>query len=217
MSKEKVVIPDEISDEQLEAILKERREKQRLASIEKKEVYERDRNALVVEIMSEAVDVSGTIIDFKQRSMKRLSLWLERLREYGEGKDDQENFQLVSADGNFKILYTQSISMGFDERSKLAEEKLKAYLEDKVKKRDKDSYKLIISLLERNTVTQELDISNIQRLYKMEDEINDTNFSESMALFRESYVERASKNYARFYRKGESNEWIAVKLDFAAL
>lgn len=208
---------EKLTDEQLEELLSKRKEEKRLAKIAQKEAYEKDRNSMVAVLISEAVELHASMLQFKQQAMQQLSNWLERMKEYGEGKEDQQNCQLLSADGTLKIIYTKSISKGFDERSKLAEEKLKQYLEVKVKKRDKESYKLIMSLLERNHVTGELDISNINRMYKMEEEINDPLFSESMALFRESYVETTSKNYARFYKKGENNQWQAIVLDFAVL
>lgn len=213
----KTINLEDITAEDLERILAEKKEANRLEKIAKKEAYERDRHQLVVSLICEAVDLHHELAAFKKMAMEKLQAWLEKMKDYGEGKEDQRNFQLLSADGSLKVVFTTNISKGFDERSALAEEKLKDYLTAKVKKRDKDSYKLIMSLLERNSVTGELDISNINRLYKMEEEINDTVFSESMTLFRESYVEQASRHYARFFKKGENNQWQAVVLDFAAL
>lgn len=213
----KTVNLDEISAEQLEQILAERKEKKRLENLAKKDAYERDRNSLVVSLISEAVDICTVLSEFKHHAMNKLNEWMNKMKEYGEAKEEQQNFQLLSADGTLKVVFTTNITKGFDERAKNAEEKLKEYLEKKVKKRDKDSYKLIMSLLERNSVTGELDISNINRLYKMEEEINDPIFSESMNKFRESYTEHSSKKYARFLKKGENNQWQAIVLDFAAL
>lgn len=208
---------NELSEDELEALLAEKKEKKRQELLAKKEQYETDRNTLVVSLVAEAFDLHSEIANFKKHAMTKLSEWLDRMKEYGDGKAEQQNFQIISADGGLKVIYTKSIAKAFDERSALAEEKLKEYLTAKVKKRDKESYKLIMSLLERNHVTGELDISNINRLYKMEDEINDPLFSESMSLFRESYRETTSKNYARFFKRGENDQWTPIVLDFAAL
>lgn len=213
----KTINLEDLTAEQLEYLLAEKREAKRVEKLAKKDAYERDRHELVLALIYEAVDLHHELATFKKMAMEKLQAWLERMKDYGDGKEDQQNFQLLSADGTLKVVFTTNVSKGFDERSVLGEEKLKDYLISKVKKRDKDSYKLIMSLLERNSVTGELDISNINRLYKMEEEINDTVFSESMTLFRESYVEQTSKNYARFFKKGENNQWQAIVLDFASV
>jgi hypothetical protein len=193
------------------------KEAERQAKIQLKEQYEKDRNDLVVSLISVAVDVSGMLQAFKQESMEKLKAWFERMRDYGNAKENQENFQILSTDGSLKIVFSYSISKGFDERSKLAEEKLKEYLTQKVKKRDLQSFNFIMSLLERNKVNGELDVSNIQRLYKLEQEINDEIFTESMNLFRESYKEQGSKYYARFYKKDADEKFVQIPLDFAAI
>lgn len=207
----------ELSTEELEAILAQKKKAEKEEKLLKKKAYEKERNDLVVAAVAGAVELHSSIVEFKTFVMPRLNQWLERMREYGEGKEDQQNFQLLSEDGNLKVVFTLSISKGFDERSKLAEEKLKKFLSNYVRKKDKDIYELVISLLERNKVTEEFDISNINRLYTLEDKFEDQDWKDALTLFKESYVETKSKNYARFFKRGENNEWKPIVLDFAAV
>lgn len=200
---------------ELKAQLAEAEAQEREEKLAKKEAYETDRNNMVVALISEAVEVHSALAEFKQRSMKTLKAWFERMKEYGDAKETQENFQVLSKDGSLKIIFTYNVTKGFDERSKLAEEKLKEYLETKVRLRDLKSYKWIKSLLERNTVSGDLDISNIQKLYQQEMVENDPLYTESMNLFRESYVEQGSKYYARFQKKDANEQMVTIKLDFA--
>lgn len=206
-----------LSTADLEAALATKKAEEKKQEQERKATYEKDRNELVIEIVTKALDVHEILNTFKEESFKHMNNWFERMREYGAAKEDQENFQLVSADGNLKVLFNRNVTKGFDERSKLAEAKLKEFLNGFVKKRDKVLYEFIMGILERNTVTNELDISNINRLYAMEDKFEDESWKEALKLFKESYVERSTKYYARFFKKNESNGWDAIKLDYAAV
>lgn len=213
----KTIDLSKLSAADLEAALAEKKAAEKKEAEERKLAYEKDRNELVIEIVTKALDVHEILNTFKEESFKHMNSWFERMREYGTAKEDQENFQLVSADGNLKVLFNRNVTKGFDERSKLAEAKLKEFLNGFVKKRDKVLYEFIMGVLERNTVTGDLDISNINRLYAMEDKFEDESWKEALKLFKESYVERSTKYYARFFKKNENNGWDAIKLDYAAV
>lgn len=214
----KTIDLSKLSAADLEAALAEKKAAEKKELEQRKLTYEKERNELVIEVVTKALDVHEILNTFKEVSFKHMNNWFERMREYGSAKEDQENFQLVSADGNLKVLFNRNVTKGFDERSKLAEAKLKEFLNGFVKKRDKVLFELIQGILERNAVTGDLDISNINRLYAMEDKFEDENWKEAIKLFKESYVERSTKYYARFFKKADTNDaWVAIKLDYAAL
>lgn len=207
-----------LSVAQLEELLAQKKQEERAQKEAERKAYEKDRNDLVFWACCEAVDQHHGLLEFKTKVMDRLRGWLERMRTYGDAKVTQENFEIMSENQDLKVVFTLQITKGFDERSKLAEEKIKQFLNEFIKKRDKRTYELISGYMERNHVTNELDIKNINRLYKMEDDFPDHPlFKEAIQLFKESYTEKKSKHYARFFKRGENNEWKPIVLDFAAL
>jgi hypothetical protein len=90
-------------------------------------------------------------------------------------------------------------------------------LETTVKKRDLKLHKLILSLLERNHKTGDLDISNIQRLYQMENDFDDANWTEAIRLFKESYNAESTTIYLRVFEKQADSSWKLVNLNFASV
>ena len=107
----------------LEAALAAKKAAEKKAINERKAKYEQDRNDLVVELLSKAIDVHDILRVFKIESFEILHGWFERMREYGSAKEDQENYQLISADGNLKVLFSRNVTKGFDERSKRIKER----------------------------------------------------------------------------------------------
>lgn len=198
-------------------LLQQAEENERQEREAKRSAYEIDKNTLVVELVSEAQEVQDFLSIFKSKTFKRLNEWFERMKEYGDCKDAQKNFTIFSTDGSLKVDFSYSVYKTFDERAKLAEEKLKSFLVKFVKRKDESVYKLLMSFIERNSKNNELDIKNINRLYKHENDYQDPDWKQAIALFKESYVESGSKYYARFYKKTDEGAWVTISLDFSSL
>jgi hypothetical protein len=105
----------------------------------------------------------------------------------------------------------------FDERSRLAEAKLKEFLGGFVKRNNKNLHKLIMGMLERNSYTGDLDITNINRLYKLEKEFDDPNWKEAIVLFKESYQPSHTASYVRFYELNEAGRYENIGLQFSSM
>jgi hypothetical protein len=74
-----------------------------------------------------------------------------------------------------------------------------------------------MGLLERNSITGDLDINNINRLYKMENDFDDPDWVEAIRLFKESYNPKGSVEYVRFYSRTDNNGWEQINLNFSSL
>lgn len=105
----------------------------------------------------------------------------------------------------------------FDERADIAEKRLIDYLSKWIKQRGDGErnpiYKLAMSLLQRNEYG-DLDYKSISRLYELEEDFNDTEYTEIMQLFRESNT--VEGNVIRFYfeEKDELNKWKRIEPSF---
>ena len=74
-------------------------------------------------------------------------------------------------------------------------------------------YKLAMSLLQRNEAG-DLDYKSISRLYELEDDFNDPEYSEIMQLFRESNVVEGTVIRFYFEEMDGNNQWKRIEPSF---
>lgn len=207
-----------MSTAELEQMLKERKKAEREEKKERRAAYEQERDALVEELSDFAMALHGQMLDLKYEAMKKLTKFREVMLEYGSlrrGEHNKGSFEIKT--DKYKIKFTSQINKRFDERADLAETKLKEFLLKTVKKRDQESYRMIMALLER-TKGGDFDIDLINRLYTMEDAFDDPLWKEALSLFKESYSPIGTAVYVQFSRKVESNNsWENIVLDFAKI
>lgn len=180
--------------------------------------YENEKDALISALGGTAVKAADILKTFKHDAMGQVRGFRSKLLEYGQlrkGDANKGNFEIKN--DSFKITFSSQVKKCFDERSELAEEKLKSFLGSFVKKRDKDLHDLVLSLLERNPKSGDLDISNVQRLYKLEDRFDNEDWREAIRLFKESYNPEGTAYYVRFFQKAEDNSWQHINLNFSSL
>ena len=141
----------------------------------------------------------------------------EKLNEYGEIKSNSKGgFHLKTKDGKGKIVYKYSTLCDWDERSVKAEELLKDFLSDVVKKKNKEHFELIMGLLEKNKEGK-LEYSRMQTLYSRENLFTDPRWMEAIRLFKESFRPISSKMRLEFYKRNEtSGKWELVSLNLSS-
>lgn len=210
---------EELSTEQLEELLAERKKNERLEAQKKKEQYERSRNVMIHQQCAAAILLRDDLKAFKEQAFGTMLKFYEDMMTYGDvKKDGKGNFQLISDDQQYKIIFANQVKAGFDERAELAEVKLKEFLNTTVKKRDLGLHGIIMGLLERNKVSGDFDIKLINRLVKMEDKFEDANWKEAIRLFKESYQEQGTSSYIRFYeRNNDQQRWELINLNLASV
>ena len=216
MAKKKATPANPEIDE-LEARLKALKDQERKEKIKLRNAYEATRNEISERLVTEAKHLSTMLAEFRDKSIKAAFEFRDKMLEYGDirgGENNKGNFEFKDASDSFKVVISTNVIKGFDERADMGEKHLKTFLEQFVKKRDLVTYNLIMSLLERNAKTGKLDISNINRLYSMENQIDDPEFKRALELFKESYNEKRTAVYIRFFDKDEAtNTWKPVNLN----
>lgn len=207
-----------LSTRDLEKALAVRKEQENAEREARRSEYETEKDALITTLGNTALGAANTLKKFKHDAMDQARGFRGKLLEYGQlrkGEANKGNFEIKN--DNFKITFSSQVKKCFDERSELAEEKLKRFLGSFVKKRDKDLHDLVLSLLERNPKSGDLDISNIQRLYKLEDRFDNDDWREAIRLFKESYNPEGTAYYVRFFQKDADNAWQLINLNFSSL
>ncbi len=194
----------------------EQKEKEEAAA--KRAEYENQKHNIVDNLISGAYVIHQELSAFKHDAFTILRGFYKTMKEYADLKDTNKgSFRIKNADGTKMVEFSRQVTSGFDERAVAAEEMLKDFLSDFVKKKDKAIYELVIGLLDRNRATGELDIKNINKLYRMEDKFDDQRWKKAIALFKESYQESSTSFYVRFYENDGTGKPQAIQLNFSAI
>ncbi|HEY5508417.1 MAG TPA: DUF3164 family protein [Paludibacter sp.] len=209
---------DQMTTEELQAYLAERR-KDELDQLNKNRgEYEKYIEVNTSRLVRKAIKLNSILTTFFDNSTKTLTEMREKLNEYGAIRANSKGgFHVKTLDGQYKLVYRYSTSCDWDERADKAEELLKDFLGDVVKKRDKDLFKVIMGLLEKNKEGK-LEYGRIQTLYAQEATFDDPRWVEALRLFKESFRPVDSKMRLEFYKRSEvSQKWEPITLNLSSL
>ncbi len=206
-----------MSSEELKKLLAEKEKEERKEYQRKREKYEKRRNALVLNIHGKAVELHHEMKQVKSKMIKAILDFKREAEKYADiRKDSKGGFSLRSADGNKKIVYERNVRSEYDERAKEAEELIKDFLADKIKKKDLSSYKLISGLMQRNKAG-DYSPALIAKLLKHENDFNDDRWSKAMELFKESYREVDVSYSVSFFEKDNMGKDRHISLTFSSI
>ncbi|NDW10478.1 DUF3164 family protein [Dysgonomonas sp. 520] len=208
---------DQLSTEELEALLAKKKKEETDRKKKEREVYEQKVNSMVMTIVANAIRLHKDMRLFHSETTDRLVEMRNLLNQYGEIKSTSKGgFQRVTDDGKSKIVYKYSTICDWDERAEKAESLLRDFLKDFVKKRDIKMYNIISALLERNKEGN-LEYSRIQSLYSHENEFDDPRWKEAIRLFKESFRAVDSKMRIEVYKRSDqSQKWELISLNLSS-
>ncbi|MFC0344021.1 DUF3164 family protein [Epilithonimonas hispanica] len=202
---------NQLSTEQLEAALAQKRESERITRENQRKSYESLKVETIEDLAPMADEISLSLMRFRDKAFSQLGTLYSLLQDYSKRHaDGKGNFKIENND--FKILFKRQGKGTFDERSEQAEKHIIDFLNTRYDG-DLDTKDLIMSLMERKK--GDLDINMIQKLYNMEDRFNDDNWREGIKLLKESYSFNHSKDYISFFKKGRNNQWQGINLNFS--
>lgn len=138
------------------------------------------------------------------------------LKEYGELKRDEQLGFTVNNE-TFRVQMKGNRVKRFDERADVAEKRLIDYLKRWIAKKGEGErnsiYKLAMSLLQRNEAG-DLDYKSISRLYELEEDFCDEEYTSIMQLFRESNTVEGTVIRFYFEEKDSLNKWKRIEPSF---
>lgn len=209
----------EMSVQELESLLESKKESERENRLKKREAYEGIRADVVHRIKTRVMQESESIHDLFKFIQEETDAFKEVMEEYGQLRyDNQQSFTIQDSD--FKIEVKSNKVKKFDERADMAASRLIDFLNGWMQKSEKGTndpmYQLAMTLLERNKAG-ELDYKSISKLYELEDQFGDSEYSAIMQLFKESNVILGNAVNYYFSKKTERGVWIKVELSFNRL
>lgn len=209
---------DQMTTKELEVYLAERKKEQIAEMNRKRAEYEKYVEQNTSRLVRKAIKLNTILTTFFANSTTILEEMREKLNEYGAIRSNSKGgFTLKTDDGKYKVVYRYSTTCDWDERAEKAEELLKDFLFDVLKKRDKEMFEVILGLIEKNKEGK-LELSRIQTLYAKESLFSDPRWVEAIRLFKESFQPVDSKMRLEFYKRSEvSNKWEPITLNISSL
>ena len=210
---------EDLTVDEMAALLKKKQQEQKELKMNKRAAYEGIRADLVYKIENAvrrvADDVQGL---FNFVSTETLA-FRDIMGEYGAlRKENQQSYTLE--EGDFRIEVKTNKVKGFDERADLAATRLIEFLtlwiSESEKGKNDPMYQLAMTLLERNKYG-DLDYKSISKLYELEEDFNNEEYSAIMVLFRESNVVEGTATNFYFWEKNNLGVWKKVEPSFNRL
>lgn len=209
---------NEMSLEQLEAVLKSKRKEKDDQVRKERERYENFMYDTTEEIVNEAIELSRQSEIKRDKWLRQILSMREMKDKYGDIRSNSKGgFHHKTRDGNFKFTYSYKAECEWDERAEKAEELLKDFLKDTVKKRDLTLYELLMALLEKNKEGN-MEYGRIQSLYSQENKFDDPRWKEAIRLFKESFRVSGSCFNLTIHKRDETTKrWELIPLGISSL
>jgi hypothetical protein len=205
-----IQVLNELSTEELEQLLNNRKAAEKGQRDQERQSYETLKEDTILKLCATANTLSEQLTAFKKQSFEEAGALYELLQKYSKRHaDGKGSFTVKSADGSIVMSLKRQELGTFDERSVQAEKHIKDFIMHKFNG-DADAKDMILGILERKKGY--LDIKQIQRLYAMENRFDDTNWKEGIKLLKESWQPSNSKEYLSFTVNGKP-----ILLDFASI
>lgn len=205
-----------VSASELEELLKQKKEQERNDALKRRDAYEGIRAEMVGRIEERVRAVTADVHALFEFVKHETTAFYNIMLEYGQlCRHGQMSYTLVEK--NFKIEVRSNKVKGFDERADVAATKLIEFLRKWIRETERGEsdpmYRLAMTLLERNKYG-DLDYKSISKLYDMEEQFNNAEYSDVMRLFKESnVVEKTAINYY-FFELTDMGVWKRVELSF---
>lgn len=205
-----------LSPEEKAALLGELKSDVTTEKQKRKEAYESIRDDFKNQVRARYEDYLARGREFKKWLRSESEGYFEILKEYGQLKrDDQLGFTI--GDETFRYQVKGSKVKGFDERADIAEKRLVEFLREWVKNKEDGEknpmYKLAMMMIQRNEAG-DLDYKSVSRLYELEEDFADPNYSEIIQLFKESNTVEGTAIHFYFEERDQNGRWKKTEPSF---
>lgn len=210
---------NEMSVEELERVLAEKKKSKKDEEIRKREAYEAIRAEIVHKIRTKVHEVVTDVQGLFDFVSGETGAFKEVMAEYGQLREPGQMSYKLEYDG-FRVWVKCNKVKRFDERADVAAFRLIEFLQAWIKKADNGTnnpmYQLAMTLLERNKYG-DLDYKSISKLYELEDRFDDAEYSAIMQLFKESNVVDGTATNYYFEERDERGVWRKLEPSFNRL
>ncbi len=174
------------------------------------------RDSLVKEIVAKSKEMSREIAELKKRFFDDINAFIELSAEkYGVKIGGKKgNVQLVSYDGEYKVLLAVNETIQFDERLQVA----KQLIDECISEWSQGSRAELQALINDAFYVGKSGKINTNRILGLRRlDITDEKWKQAMDAISESVLITDSKEYIRIYQKNSDGEYNLINLDIASL
>lgn len=174
------------------------------------------RNDLVLDIVDKSQAMSNQIAKMKQGFFQDIRAFLELSSEkYGIKLGGKKgNVQLVSYDGEYKVMLAVNQTIQFDERLQVAKQLIDECIEDWTQGARAELRALVNDAFYVGK-SGKLNTYRILALRRLD--ISDEKWKKAMDAISESVLTVDSKEYIRIYKRDDNGEYRLINLDIASL
>ncbi len=208
----------ELPTDQLEAILKQRKDGEALQRKKEKADYEKNRDIVVSHLVAKGEVLFNQLIAFKQECHTEMDKQAAKLAAYGKLRSNSKGgFTVTNSDNTMRLTRRRDTEPKWDERSAKAVELIKDFLGDTIKKRDVKLYEILIGFIQRNN-EGDLEYAKVMELYQHEDKFDDPRWKEGLQLMKESYSNHLKGfGYEIKILDPKTGKWKNLVLNFSSL
>lgn len=206
-----------VSDEALEAALKQRKEAKKKAKIQQENKYKKDKDAFIESTIIDFQQFNKMLSNFKDFTLKRgIELYNEMYKVYDREPKDHKSMTLESEDGQFKIVLENQERVHLDDSAKPGIEMIQEVLKEKFEGRNKTMYDIINSILIKNS-KGDYDPKLVSKLRKHVDKVSDPRFTEGLDIIAKAFKTVGTSRYVRAYKRDENGKFQDIVIQFSAL
>lgn len=207
----------EMDVSELEALLAAKKKSEQDKRQKEKQAYEESRDKVIGMLIQQAQDLSHKLANLKKITHKIMDEQAQKLESYGAIRANSKGgFSITDNKQEFRVVRRRDTVPMWDERGNKGIALVKDFLHDTVKKRDVDTFELLMKFLERNKAG-ELEYSRVFSLIQERDRFSDERWKEGLKLLEESYNVTLKAYQYEFKVKDEQGSWENLPLNFSAL
>ncbi len=172
------------------------------------------RDSLVKDIIAKSLEMSRQLAALKQRFFDDIYAFIDLSAEkYGVKVGGKKgNVQLVSYDGEYKVILAVNENIQFDERLQIA----KNLIDECLSEWTQDSRAEIQALINDAFYVGKSGKLNTNRILSLRRlEIQDKKWQQAMNAISDSVLTVDSKEYIRTYKRNDAGEYDLINLDIA--
>jgi hypothetical protein len=174
------------------------------------------RDQTVKSIMAEALRMREQLGAFKKRIREDVTAFVEiSAGKYGKSWGGRKgNFTLSTYDGKYRLVVAMDDNIYFDERLQVARDTIGECI-NKWSEGARDEMRVLINDAFQVDKTGKVNTARVLGLRKLE--IDDADWRAAMQMITDSIQVTGSKQYIRFYERGDNGEYRQIPMDVAAL
>lgn len=182
-----------------------------------KKLYEAEKHSFVNKMFTKAESVYEMLLALKEELSEGMEAHSVKLNNYGKIRSNSKGgFHIENSENTLRVKRVRDTEPTWDERAIKATLLIKEFLKDTVKKRDLQTFEMLMVFLERNK-QGDLELSRVMDLLQFEEKFEDERWKEGLRLLKESY-KNVLKGYGfLFQKKGNDGKWESLTLNFSRI